>query len=432
MPNPSGRNQYGTKAYPPDNDLRAAFEQYSKEKNGSGLNTEEQMAQLEQDFGLHIGRRKLFILRKDLGLPSVRKNPTTAQDRAQAVIDIKAHDLTGRWGVAQVRQRLANKGVLGLLNYKVQKKSEVRTPTLAASDLSSQRSSKVVPKIPSYYHGIDECRSILHDHFDEEFDTRFIRSKGAIDRIPLNCLGPWHQIHCDGHEKLNSQALEMGIVTLPIYAFKDQFSTFVLTMQVLPNIRRVETIGHLYLDLAKDYGRIPLQLVMDMGTEVGDMIRAQAYLRSKAAPEFTENAWPSTVQVQSKKNTPIEGFWRWKRSSEGHNIREAILIGRNNGLFNPNDPLHVNTFNWLWPPLVQSRLDEFREYWNNHQLSSQKKKLLPSGTSPRQMWLTPDSVRADARDCSVVIEPETIQLLREGLGGMDGRAKAYSFIRKSC
>ncbi|KIL60347.1 hypothetical protein M378DRAFT_110253 [Amanita muscaria Koide BX008] len=347
------------------------------------------MARLEQDFGLHIGRRKLFILRKDLGLPSVRKNPTTAQDRAQAVIDIKAHDLTGRWGVAQVRQRLANKGVL----------------------LSR-----------------DECRSILHDHFDEEFDTRFIRSKGAIDRIPLNCLGPWHQIHCDGHEKLNSQALEMGIVTLPIYAFKDQFSTFVLTMQVLPNIRRVETIGHLYLDLAKDYGRIPLQLIMDMGTEVGDMIRAQAYLRSKAAPEFTENAWPSTVQVQSKKNTPIEGFWRWKRSSEGHNIREAILIGRNNGLFNLNDPLHVNTFNWLWPPLVQSRLDEFREYWNNHQLSSQKKKLLPSGTSPRQMWLTPDSVRADARDCSVVIEPETIQLLREGLGGMDGRAKAYSFV----
>jgi hypothetical protein len=145
-------------------------------------------------------------------------------------------------------------------------------------------------------HGSDECRSILHDHFDEEFDTRFIRSKGAIDRIPLNCLGPWHQIHCDGHEKLNSQALEMGVVTLPIYAFKDQFSTFVLTMRVLPNIRRVETIGHLYLDLAKDYGRtwscslfwtflvdvfvgIPLQLVMDMGTEVGDMIRAQAYLR---------------------------------------------------------------------------------------------------------------------------------------------------------
>jgi hypothetical protein len=175
----------------------------------------------------------LFILRKDLGLPSVRKNPTSAQDRAQAVIDIKAHDLTGRWGVAQVRQRLANKGIL-LSRYVLKKKYVVMSLTQYCSD---------------------ECRSILHDHFDEEFDTRFIRSKGAIDRIPLNCLGPWHQIHCDGHEKLNSQALEMGTVTLPIYAFKDQFSTFVLTMQVLPNIRRVETIGHLYLDLAKDYGR---------------------------------------------------------------------------------------------------------------------------------------------------------------------------------
>lgn len=49
---------------------------------------------------------------------------------------------------------------------------------------------------------------------------------------------------------------------------------------------------------------------------------------------------PAAVQVQSKHNTPIEGFWWWKRG-EGHNIRDAILVGKAEGLFNPNNEIHV-------------------------------------------------------------------------------------------
>ena len=57
-------------------------------------------------------RRKLFEIRKRLGIPSVRKNTTTSADRAQALLDIKTHDRVGKWGVSQVRQRLANEGIL--------------------------------------------------------------------------------------------------------------------------------------------------------------------------------------------------------------------------------------------------------------------------------------------------------------------------------
>ncbi|KAF4586441.1 Transposase [Pleurotus pulmonarius] len=389
MVNPAGRNQYGPKDYPSDEVLKEVFREYAKEKGGSGLTAKEQLGRLKKELNLLISERQLYKLRKRLEVPSIRKSSSKPQELAQAVIDIKDSDLTGRWGVAQVRQRLANNGIL------------IRR---------------------------DECRSVLHDHFDDEFDQRFVGCKGKIIRTPLNCLGPWHQVHCDGHEKLNSQALQMGTVTLPIYGFKDQFSAFVPLLQVLPSVRNVETIGHLYLDLVESYGRAPLQLVMDKGTEVGDMIRAQQFLRVNVAPEYSEDNWPSTVQVQSKKNTPIEGFWRWKRNGEGHNIRSAIITGRENGLFNSNNPLHVNVFNWLWPPLVQSRLHEFREYWNNHLLSKQKKKVLPSGTSPRQMWLDPQSVRADARDCSIVANMNIVRQLREGLGGTEGRAQAYAFV----
>jgi hypothetical protein len=44
-----------TRVIDPDDDtLRCAFQQYSREKNGSGLNANEQLARLEKEFGLHI------------------------------------------------------------------------------------------------------------------------------------------------------------------------------------------------------------------------------------------------------------------------------------------------------------------------------------------------------------------------------------------
>lgn len=100
----------------------------------------------------------------------------------------------------------------------------------------------------------DETRQVLHDLYDEEFDARFVGSKDAIDRVPLNCLGTWHQLHGDGHEKLAAQALMMGSVSLGIYALKDQFSTFVPIMRVIPNVRLGITIGHFYLDLIEENG----------------------------------------------------------------------------------------------------------------------------------------------------------------------------------
>ena len=81
-----------------------------------------------------------------------------------------------------------------------------------------------------------------------------VGSKTGIVHVPLDCLGPWHQLHWDGHKKVGSQALDMGGVGLPIYAGKDQFSTFVLIMRVMLNVHLGDTIGHLFLDMVKDHG----------------------------------------------------------------------------------------------------------------------------------------------------------------------------------
>jgi len=44
------------------------------------------------------------------------------------------------------------------------------------------------------------------------------------------------------------------------------------------------------------------------------------------------------------------------------------------------------------------------------------------------MWLVPDAVRATARDCSIRVNMDTVDQLREDLGGKDAREAALRFV----
>lgn len=72
-------------------------------------------------------------------------------------------------------------------------------------------------------------------------------------------------LHWDGHEKMGSQALDMGGVGLPIYAGKDQFSSFVPIMRVIPNVCLGNTIGHFFLDLIEENGCMYLSFNFNAG-----------------------------------------------------------------------------------------------------------------------------------------------------------------------
>ena len=101
----------------------------------------------------------------------------------------------------------------------------------------------------------DELRAVLHDHFDDEFDMRFPgKYRAAIPRVPLDCIGPMHQVHVDGHEKLSAQALRLGTVSLPIYAYRDLWGGYIHILTVLPNVRLASTCAHLFLDFAETHG----------------------------------------------------------------------------------------------------------------------------------------------------------------------------------
>ncbi|KAJ7477358.1 hypothetical protein FB451DRAFT_1557170 [Mycena latifolia] len=357
---------------PEDSVLVAAFTKYARENSGAGLSTKDQLARLKHDFDLTIGKTKLYALRKRLGIESVKNSAgkRTEEETRQTVIDLKQSDVAGGWGVTQTKGRLANVGVL-------------------------------IPR--------DSLREILHNEFDAEFESRFVgKKKPQKHRTPLKALGPWHQEHSDGHEKLSEQGLDIGIgIHLPIYASKDQWSSFLHALLLMPNVRTGNAIAHYYLDLveARNF-TISMQLTTDQGSEVNEMHKIHEQLRDEVAPELHHekrelpNAisaahlcshhrrspespafgdvvppeYPHGVKQSSTNNTPIESLWRWLRDGDGHSTKLVLQEGAATGIFLPNDEIHRQTFYWLFVPLIQEGLDNFREYWNAHTLQKSKGK----------------------------------------------------------
>ncbi|KAJ7134510.1 hypothetical protein C8R44DRAFT_427223, partial [Mycena epipterygia] len=236
----------------------------------------------------------------------------------------------------------------------------------------------------------------------------------------------------DGHEKLGEQALQIGKgINLPIYATKDQYSAWLHALILMPNVRNANTIAHYFLDLVEARGyMISVQITVDQGSEVGEMLKIHERLRHDEAPLFIPPEWPYCATIPSTQNTPIESFWRWKRNGEGKSIRNTLQHGSALGIFLPSDEIHVQTFYWIWVPFIQGRLDIFRDYWNNHRLSKSKDKKNPSSSSPKNMFLNPQSGRVDARDCSIRVSPELVSELREAYGGAEARDEAYRFVSR--
>jgi hypothetical protein len=98
-------------------------------------------------------------------------------------------------------------------------------------------------------------RSVMHEWFPEGPEIRFPgHNKTKILRRPLSALGPFHEVSSDGHEKLGTQALKMGDISLPIYGWKDKWTAYLLKLNVVPESRTNAAIGHLFLDFVEEIG----------------------------------------------------------------------------------------------------------------------------------------------------------------------------------
>ncbi|KAF8192833.1 hypothetical protein K438DRAFT_2134345 [Mycena galopus ATCC 62051] len=325
MPNPTGKNGYGDKDCPSDEVLRAALLGYASK----GLKADVRIANLKSDlnysirqvmnygYDLHspskIRHTKLKEIQKRLNIPTNRKPPAPEVAR-QAVIDKVQLDTSQNNGPNYFKTVL-------------------------------QQESMMIPR--------DTVRKIMLEHFPMGFDHRFPgKKKSVIPRTGLNSNGPFHEVSCDGHEKLGKLALDMGDIGLPIYGYKDKWTDTVLFLSFVPNSRTSGAIGHLFLDFIKEIGAIPVQMTMDKGSEIGWQYAIQDALRSTCAPYIDPDVHPVCRIIKSVHNIIIEGFWRWFREKKGLNLKTIILVGKVGRIFSPDVDFHLPLFYWVFVPLV--------------------------------------------------------------------------------
>ncbi|KAJ7772470.1 hypothetical protein B0H16DRAFT_1714663 [Mycena metata] len=182
----------------------------------------------------------------------------------------------------------------------------------------------------------DLIRKIMLDKFPDGFDNRFPGKKGKrVTRVPLHALGPYHEVSSDGHEKI---ALRMGGVGFSIYGFKDKFADYLLFLKIYPDVRSRGAGGHIFLDFVQETGYIPIQLTTDKGSEVGWLYAFMSTLREIYAADIDKDLYPFHVLIKSIHNTVIEGFWRQLKEKLGLNLKDFLLRGKVEHLFNAHDP----------------------------------------------------------------------------------------------
>lgn len=98
-----------------------------------------------------------------------------------------------------------------------------------------------------------QIRDILYENAPLALDDRVPGRKKRLPRKALTADGPFHEVSCDGHDKLGHLALQMG-VGLPIYGMRDKWSGAILRLVVIPNNRTMMAIGHVYLDFVQEFG----------------------------------------------------------------------------------------------------------------------------------------------------------------------------------
>ncbi|KAJ7903990.1 hypothetical protein B0H13DRAFT_1881929 [Mycena leptocephala] len=232
-------------------------------------------------------------------------------------------------------------------------------------------------------------------------------------------------ISSDGHEKLGKQALDMGDIGLPIYRYKDKWSDTIHFIQFAPNSRTAAAIGNLYLDFIETAGVILIQMTMDKGSEIGWQYAIQDALRHAFAPNIDPEVYPIRRLIKSVHNTIIEAFWRWLKEKMGLNLKAIILIGKDQRIFSPNVGFHLPLFYWIFVPLLQAQLDEFRPWWNHHRVCTQKDKNMPSGHIPSDAFDHPQNF--GGLDCRIPVPQAAVDDLRKMIAAEAGPRDARLF-----
>lgn len=134
------------------------------------------------------------------------------------------------------------------------------------------------------------------------------------------------------------------------------------------------------------------------------------------------HSWPSRVYTTQLLKVSGAGYARKLGMTLRHTfcvarrVTTSVFQSRGTGRFHSysdgliTHPLLRDLFYWVFPPLIQAKLDEFKTYWNNHRIRKQKNKAMPSGHVPMNAFCNPAEFLGV--QCKIPVPPDAVQEMR--------------------
>ncbi|KIJ36436.1 hypothetical protein M422DRAFT_179437 [Sphaerobolus stellatus SS14] len=227
-----------------------------------------------------------------------------------------------------------------------------------------------------------------------------------VRQSKLVVLGPHYEWSGDGHDKL----LEIGF---PIWGIRDVWTGVWLGLWVLPNNRLKIVIGYIYLLLIEKLGGMPVQTTTDCGSETGRVFGIAYALREVFSPDL--EGLPAHRFLKSVHNTTIERGWLQLRLQWGDNVKDIWDEGVT--IYDPTDARQYLLVQWLWPKLIQQKLDSLLTRFNNHTVRKHKVKFHPSGISPNLAMAL--HAEYGGKNCLQSVPKDIVKEMKEHLGGQE-------------
>ncbi|KAG1871660.1 hypothetical protein F4604DRAFT_1881097 [Suillus subluteus] len=312
---------------------------------------------LQAEHGIKMSEATVARRRRELGL--FDSHLTAAQlpkvTKRQLMLDQLADDPSGRCGPRVVKELIVNKTGVMLPHKYIRDQMMLQEP--------------------------------------EGFMARQPTSK-KLSWKPLVVLGPHHEWSGDGHNKLTQ-------ISFPIWGIHDVWSGKWLGIWVLPNNRLKDAIAYLYLSLCYQLGGIPIQTTTDCVEHF--------------SPHLSLDELPAHKFLKSVHNTTIKHGWLRLCLQWGDNVK--IFWEAGSDIYDEMDLRQYDLVQWLWPKLIQQKLNQLQEQFNNHHVHKDSSKKLPSGISPNVAFALHDEYQAE--NCLQEVDCEVVRQLMESIGGED-------------
>ncbi|KIM43482.1 hypothetical protein M413DRAFT_443403 [Hebeloma cylindrosporum] len=328
--NPTGKNQYGAVLTAESPVLQEALERYHR-----GLITDNQRISelLFADHGITMNPRTVKKRRQQLGLTGSRKTMKTldSKEAEQLVLDQMDCDPARHQGPRVIRHKLASR--------------------------------------TGHHLTRDFVAKTMETHDAAGFEKRDPTAK----RI---------------HRELKVP-LGLNEIGFPIWAIVDDATGRWLNCWVIPSNRLGRTIAYLFLCAVENAGGMPLQTTTDCGSETTQLHAIAQALRDAFHTDINNLETPAHVYVRSVHNIAIERSWLRLRLEFGDSAVICFKKGKEDGIYLPHLPEHMQLCQWLWPKLLRKLAKEFMDTRNSYRSRRDDTKPGPSGMSRNEAYSVP-------------------------------------------